>query len=85
MTSGSPSNNPEMLDLAALSALLQLSPATILTQRTRAPDRVPPAWRSRPLRWRRDAVMDWLIKQEREEQRRVEQRTQVVSTRRITR
>lgn len=74
-----------MLDLAALSALLKLSPATILTQRTRAPDRVPPAWRSRPLRWRRDAVLQWLIEQEKEEQRRVEQRTRVVSIRRITR
>ena len=85
MSSAPNSSTPEMLDLAALSALLHLSPATILTQRTRAPDRVPPAWRSRPLRWRRDAVLQWLIEQERQEQRRVEKRTQVVSTRRISR
>lgn len=85
MSSASNSYTSEMLDLAALSALLQLSPATILTQRTRSPERVPPAWRSRPLRWRRDAVLQWLIEQEKEEQRRVEKRTQVVSTRRISR
>lgn len=72
--------NHEMLDLAGLSALLRLKPATLLTKRTRAPNQVPPPWCTRPLRWQRQSVIDWLRRQEHEEQRRIDERCRVVST-----
>lgn len=78
-------HNPasDMLDVAGLSILLGLSPATVLTLRARAPDRVPPPWRTRPLRWRREAVMRWLADQENREQRRIEELMRPVSRPRV--
>lgn len=61
-----------MLGIAEVSALLGLSPATLLTLRCRAPERLPPSWRSRPLRWRRKTVLKWIEEQETIERRRCE-------------
>lgn len=71
----------EMLDLTGLSEMLGLSPSTILTLRTRAPDRVPTPWRTRPLRWRRTTVHEWIREQEIEERRKVAERCRPVSVR----
>ena len=50
-----------------LAALLAISPTTIWNLRYRNPDRLPPACTTKPLRWRRTVVMDWLSTQERAE------------------
>lgn len=71
----------EMLDLSGLSEMLGLSPNTILTLRTRSPDRVPTPWRTRPLRWRRATVHEWIREQELEERRKVAERCKPVSVR----
>ena len=59
-------------DSAEVSQLLGVSPATLLTLRCRAPERLPPSWRSRPLRWRRKTVLKWIEDQETIERRRCE-------------
>lgn len=58
----SPDNT--ILDVDGLAALLGISPATIPAQRSRTPHKLPPPYLSRPLRWRREAVLLWI--QERE-------------------
>lgn len=58
--------NPDnaILDVDGLAALLGISPATISTQRSRAPHKLPPPYLNRPLRWRRATVLLWIQEQE---------------------
>ena len=53
-----------ILDVDGLAALLGISPATIPTQRSRAPHKLPPPYLTRPLRWRRETVLLWIQEQE---------------------
>ncbi len=61
-----------VLSLRDLAALLQISPATIPSLRSRNPEKLPVPFLSRPLRWRREAVVRWMEQREREEQARIE-------------
>jgi hypothetical protein len=57
----------QVLDVQALADLTQIPKATILTMRSRTPEKLPPPFRQRPLRWRRQTVMSWMERQEQEE------------------
>lgn len=57
-----PSN--AVLDIHGLSALLGISAQSIPAQRSRTPHKLPPPFLTRPLRWRREAVVEWMRKQE---------------------
>lgn len=57
----------QVLDVQALAELTQIPKATILTLRSRAPEKLPPPFRLRPLRWRLQTVMTWMERQEQEE------------------
>lgn len=61
-----------VLDAVGLAALLGISPATIPSLRSRNPAKLPPPFLTRPLRWRRDAVLKWMERREREEEERHE-------------
>jgi predicted DNA-binding transcriptional regulator AlpA len=76
-------DDDEVIDLARLASMLGLSPATILTLRSRDPERVPPAWRTRPLRWVRGEVSRWLRAQAEAEAARIATLGQPVSRSRI--
>jgi len=55
---------PPTLNLYQLSELLHRAPATILSDRTRAPHRVPPAVEipdARALCWLTTTVVDWML------------------------
>lgn len=66
--------NPDspILDPKGLAHLLGISPATIPALRSRNPERLPPPYLSRPLRWRRETVVRWMERRERVEEERVE-------------
>lgn len=55
--------NP-LLDVHGLAALLGVSAQSIPAQRSRTPHKLPPPFLTRPLRWRREAVVQWMQKQE---------------------
>lgn len=59
--------NNAVLDTYGLAALLGISPASIPALRSRSPDKLPPPFLSRPLRWRRETVMRWMDEKERQE------------------
>ena len=61
-----------VLSLLDLAALLRISPATIPSMRSRNPEKLPVPFLSRPLRWRREAVLRWMEQREREEQERID-------------
>jgi hypothetical protein len=65
-------SNPDsaVLDAEGLAALLCISVATILTQRSRTPEKLPPPFLLRPLRWRRSTVFRWMDHQEQKEDER---------------
>ena len=58
--------NPDstILDIDGLAALLGISAASIPAQRSRSPEKLPPPFLSRPLRWRRETVVRWMDQQE---------------------
>lgn len=58
--------NPEnsILDVDGLAALLGISSASIPSQRSRSPEKLPPPYLTRPLRWRRETVVGWMKEQE---------------------
>ena len=58
--------NPDspVLDSAGLAALLGISVASIPSIRSRSPEKLPPPYLSRPLRWRRSTVFEWMEEQE---------------------
>lgn len=53
-----------VLDINGLAALLGISAQSIPAQRSRTPHKLPPPFLTRPLRWRREAVVQWMQKQE---------------------
>lgn len=53
-------DDDEVINLAGLASMLDISPATILTLRSRDPQRLPAPWRTRPLRWLRGDVLAWM-------------------------
>lgn len=53
-----------VLNVHGLAALLGVSAQSIPAQRSRTPHRLPPPFLARPLRWRREAVVQWMQKQE---------------------
>lgn len=64
--------NSPILDPRGLAHMLGISPATIPALRSRNPERLPPPYLSRPLRWRRETVVRWMERRERQEEERVE-------------
>lgn len=56
-------NNP-ILDQYGLATLLGISPKSIPAKRSRTPNELPPPFFRRPLRWRRDGVLEWMKQQE---------------------
>lgn len=64
--------NSPTLDPKGLAHLLGISPATIPALRSRNPERLPPPYLTRPLRWRRETVVRWMERRERQEEERVE-------------
>lgn len=64
--------NSSILDPKGLAGLLGISPATIPALRSRSPERLPPPFLTRPLRWRRETVVRWMDRRERQEEERVE-------------
>lgn len=56
-------NNP-ILDQYGLAALLGISPKSIPAKRSRTPNELPPPFFRRPLRWRREGVLEWMKQQE---------------------
>lgn len=60
-----------VLDVQGLASLTQIPKATILTLRSRSPERLPPPFRLRPLRWRTQTVVRWMEKQEQSELERI--------------
>lgn len=54
----------EALDVAAFAMLTLIPKATVLTLRSRSPERLPPPFRQRPLRWRRQTVVQWMKDEE---------------------
>lgn len=61
-----------VLDVQGFSSLAHIPKATILTLRSRSPDKLPPPFRLRPLRWRVQTVVRWMEKQEQHELERIE-------------
>ncbi|WP_299687919.1 hypothetical protein [Hydrocarboniphaga sp.] len=61
------SNESETLDVDAFAVLTLIPKATVLTLRSRSPDRLPPPFRQRPLRWRRQTVVQWMKDEEKHE------------------
>jgi hypothetical protein len=64
--------NSPILDLVGLAALLRISPASIPSLRSRTPERLPPPFFNRPLRWRREGVLRWMERKEQAEVERIE-------------
>lgn len=60
-----------VLDPHGLAALLGISAASIPSFRSRNPEKLPAPFLSRPLRWRREAVLRWIEQREREEAERL--------------
>lgn len=61
-----------VLDIDGLAALLAISPASIPGQRCRSPEKLPPPYLTRPLRWRRETVVRWINEQEERARREAE-------------
>lgn len=68
-------NNP-ILDVYGLAALLGISSASIPALRSRTPEKLPPPYLSRPLRWRRETAVRWMDEQERREAIRIKQKAE---------
>jgi len=66
------SNESAVLDIQGFSILAQIPKATILTLRSRAPEKLPPVYWQRPLRWRVETVMRWMEKREQHELGKIE-------------
>lgn len=64
-------SDADVLDVEALADLTHIPKATILTMRSRSPDRLPPPFRQRPLRWRMQTVVRWMESQEQTELERI--------------
>ena len=60
-----------VLDIDEVADLLGTSPDGIRSYRSRNPLAVPTPFMTRPLRWRREAVLRWMEQQEREELERI--------------
>lgn len=60
-----------VLDVQGFASLAHIPKATILTLRSRSPDRLPPPFRLRPLRWRVKTVVRWMETQEQQELERI--------------
>ena len=60
-----------VLDVHAFARLAHIPKATILTLRSRSPDKLPPPFRLRPLLWRAQTVVRWMEKQEQTELERI--------------
>lgn len=61
----------DVLDVAGLAELLRIPESTILTLRSRAPERLPPPFRTRPLRWRAGTAIAWMAREEQAEAARI--------------
>lgn len=66
-----PKVNVDVLDVAGLALLLRIPESTILTLRSRAPERLPPPFRTRPLRWRAGTAVEWMAREEQVEAARI--------------
>lgn len=66
-----PEPSKDVLDVQGLAALTHIPKATILTLRSRAPDKLPPPFRTHPLLWRTRTVVTWMEKQEQQEMERI--------------
>jgi hypothetical protein len=60
-----------VLDVQGFARLARIPKATILTLRSRAPDKLPPPFRLRPLRWRTQTIVRWMEEQEQAELERI--------------
>ena len=60
-----------VLDVHAFARLAHIPKATILTLRSRSPDKLPPPFHLRPLLWRAQTVVRWMEKQEQTELERI--------------
>jgi hypothetical protein len=60
-----------VLDVQGFAVLAHIPKATILTLRSRSPDKLPPPFRLRPLRWRAETVVRWMEEQEQSELERI--------------
>ena len=60
-----------VLDVQGFAVLAHIPKATILTLRSRSPDKLPPPFRQRPLRWRTETVVRWMEEQEQSELERI--------------
>lgn len=66
-----PKISVDVLDVAGLASLLSIPESTILTLRSRAPERLPPPFRTRPLRWRVGTAVEWMAREEQVEAARI--------------
>jgi hypothetical protein len=62
----------DVLDREALAALIGISAEGVKQMRSRNPLGLPPPFMTRPLRWRREAVIRWMEQREREESDRIQ-------------
>lgn len=62
----------EILGPLGLAALLGISPNTIPSLRSRDPQKLPPPYITRPLRWRREGVLRWMEAREQAEIQKIE-------------
>jgi len=58
------STDGQIIGIAGLARMLGISPATIASKRTRAPEELPPSYWDRPARWRRETVLRWIAQRE---------------------
>lgn len=72
LSSDSSSADLAILDVQGLSQFTHIPKATILTLRSRSPDKLPLPFRLRPLRWRVLTVVRWMENQEKHELERIE-------------
>lgn len=71
-----------VIDVGGLALLTHIPAATILTLRCRAPDRLPPPFRRKPLLWRTRTVLHWMEEEEQREAQRIRATTAMLSPRR---
>jgi len=66
-----PQRDPSVLGPDELAAIMGLTASTIRNLRSTKPQALPAPFLTRPLRWRREAVVRWMEQQEREEAERI--------------
>jgi len=71
----------QIVGITGLARMLGISPATIATKRTRAPEELPPSFLDRPARWRRETVIRWIAQREADASRRAQERARPIRSR----